>query len=498
MDHRFFLAQRVYNCMVKEATRRFNFYCLNPQVKAIWKRNRKKSYELTKEDKAILKEAREANGLEENAFHAYLTKQNAQYPQLDANTIQKIGTTVWQGMSSVLFGKGRKLHFKRYEDLFSVEGKDNRCGITFRSLDVDGHSDRRMHWKGLNIPVRVRTRDMYAIEALTHRIKYCRIIRIWYKHRYRYYLELILEGNPPPKRNRQDGSLRHHPAQAVAGVDPGTSVLAAASIVGVALKEYGEEVERIDERIAALQEKMDRSRRANNPQNYMPDGQIRRMKRGEKRVWNNSKTYIRTRSELRHLHRVRAAKLKQAHYITANQIVDEVGCNLVIEKMNFAALAKRSRKNKINAETGLPNSKKRFGNSIRLHGPGQQITLLKWRALQAGGTVLEVDPRTAKGSQYNPFTDTYEKVGLDVRWKELIPGIWAQRDLLTGYLYSCYDQEKQCFDREKCLHDFPKFYALQIMLIYRLIKRKEAGLKTPSCMGLDDLPAPILNAITFD
>ena len=394
LDHRFFLGDKVYNRMVSEAKDRVNCFFLIKEVKEIRKRMRKKGYELTEEEKRLLKNAREFCGLTEYAFHGFLTEQCRKYRNhLDSNTIQKLGTACWHATEAFLFGKGKAIHFKPYRELLSLEGKSNGTGIRF----VNG----QMKWVGMTIPVKIRKGDIYAQEALQNRVKYCRIRRSWRGKRAIYYLQLVLEGTPPPKRDRKTGEFKHHPLDAVAGYDPGTSVLAASSTEGMAFQEYGDDVERIDRQIRVLQRKLDRQRRANNPDNFMPDGQIRRLKHGEKRVWHNSRRYYATLDQLRALWRRRSAHMKESQCRTANHILDTVGKNLVIEKTSFASMAKRAKKTTINKKTGRPNSKTRFGPSELVHSPSRQITIVTQKAKSAGGTVIMVDPRKLKGSQYN-------------------------------------------------------------------------------------------------
>lgn len=345
LDHRFFLGFRVYNCMVTEARKRLNAYYRDKDVKEIRKRMRKKGYELTEDEKKILSAARKAYGLEKFAFHAYLTPQGQKYSRyLDSNTVQCIGTRVWEATESVLFGKGREIHYKRYNDLTSLEGKDNKSGILFRG---------GLEWKGLSIPVRIRKRDLFAQEAIAgSRLKYCRIVRRKHGSGFRYSLQLVLEGMPPPKRNWHTGEFRHQPSQVapdvVAGYDPGTSTLAAVSSAGIVWQEYGDDVGKEKKTIRKLQRKLDRQRKANNPERFTEDGQYIRYKRGQERPpWYESRRMRETRAKLSKAWRRRSARLKQSQYITANQIIETVGCHIVVEETNFSALARRSKQTKI-------------------------------------------------------------------------------------------------------------------------------------------------------
>lgn len=133
---------------------------------------------------------------------------------MDSDTCAKISQTVWSAIADFLFKNGEQIHFKRARDFRSMESKTNKQGIRFKENCV--------HWCGLCIPVRVRKKDAYAKQCLlNNRIKYCRIHRKWHKHKWRYYIELVMEGIPPLKE-RKLGCGR-------VGIDIGTSTIAAVS-----------------------------------------------------------------------------------------------------------------------------------------------------------------------------------------------------------------------------------------------------------------------------
>ena len=85
-----------------------------------------------------------------------------------------------------------------------------------------------------------------------------------------------------------------------------------------------------------LSRKLDRQRRANNPDNYNEDGTI---KRGKK-TWHDSKGYIKTKNELANLKRKQAEYRKISHKTLANAIV-AMGDKFIIKQSNFEELMKR-------------------------------------------------------------------------------------------------------------------------------------------------------------
>ena len=78
----------------------------------------------------------------------------------DINTAQKLTTAAWKSVSDCLYGDGKKLSFKKIGDLYSIEGKTNKSGIRFDK------TTNCLIFKKMNIPVKVRKKDIYAQEML--------------------------------------------------------------------------------------------------------------------------------------------------------------------------------------------------------------------------------------------------------------------------------------------------------------------------------------------
>src|SRR5919202_2776787 len=93
---------------------------------------------------------------------------------------------------------------------------------------------------------------------------------------------------------------------------------------------FASELEFNTRAIRRLQRKMDRSRRANNPDNYNPNGTV---KKGKKR-WKDSKTYLTTRNALANLERRLAGHRKSLHGEMVNDIVSE-GNVFKLEKLSY-------------------------------------------------------------------------------------------------------------------------------------------------------------------
>ena len=123
--------------------------------------------------------------------------------------------------------------------------------------------------------------------------------------------------------------------------------------------------------------------------------------------------------------------------------------------------------------------KKRFGRSINRRAPARFLLELKRKAEAVGGVYAEVDTKEFKASQYNHVTNTYEKIPLSQREKE-IGKRRVQRDLYSSFLIRNADLDFKHPDREKCEYEFEYFADMQDQWI---LKMKESGLSMRQCFG---------------
>ena len=71
----------------------------------------------------------------EYALHAYIGRMREAYKKhIDSFTAQKIASTFWTSVSSHLYGKGKKVRFKKFGQLESLEGKSNATGMRFKGI----------------------------------------------------------------------------------------------------------------------------------------------------------------------------------------------------------------------------------------------------------------------------------------------------------------------------------------------------------------------------
>lgn len=142
-------------------------------------------------------------------------------------------------------------------------------------------------WKGLVLPVLLDITDDWQVQAVTeHRTKYVRVLRREVNGTDRWYTQLVQEGRSPRRKNQPVGSD-------VIGLDLGPSAIAAVSSADAILETFCPEVVVPTAAIRRDQRKMDRSRRATNPEAFNADGTY---KKGAK-IQVRSKSYQKTRAK---------------------------------------------------------------------------------------------------------------------------------------------------------------------------------------------------------
>jgi transposase len=172
-----------------------------------------------------------------------------------------------------------------------------------------------------------------------------------------------------------------------------------------------------------LQRSLERKRRANNPQNYNPDGTI---KKGKK-TWNDSKRYLKTQRKLAELQRKFAADPSQAQDKTLHgnladpsqaQDILKQGKHLKTEKLSYRAFQKN------------------YGKSVKDRAPGMFMELLRRKAENASGSVLEFSTKETKLSQYCHKCGKYTKKPLSQRVAVYEVNCVASRTYLLQFKHS--------------------------------------------------------------
>jgi hypothetical protein len=277
-------------------------------------------------------------------------------------------------------------------------------------------------------------------------------------------VQIVFKGNPPIKVDNETGEIKHHIGQGTVGLDIGTSTIAVASQSDIKILELADKVQNIENKKQKLLRKMDRSRRATNPDNYYEDGTIK--KQGNKKIiWNKSNHYIKYQNELKELYRKQADIRKYQHECLANYIVS-LGNKVYVEKMNFSGLQRRAKNTEKN-DKGKFNRKKRFGKSLANKAPSMLLTIIDRKLRYFGEELIEINTFEAKASQFNHFDGTYTKKTLSQRWNDF-NGIKVQRDMYSAFLIMNIADDLKSFDIDKCNERFDNFYRLHNSEVDRL------------------------------
>ena len=364
---------------------------------------------------------------------------------IDSFTAQKIATRCFNAFKNVLH-KCNKVYFKKYGEMDSIEGKSNNTGIRFK--------DNKLVWNGLETTAVINKNDVYAQMALQNKIKYCRIVRKFIRGEYKYCIQLVLDGVPPTKINKETGEIKNSIGEGNVGIDIGTQTIAYSCKHEVKLLELAPEVNNIENEKRKLLRKLDRQRRANNPNNYNKDGTI---KHGIKLTWNKSNKYIKTQNKLKELQRKQADIRKQSHSKLANHIVS-LGDRVLVESMNYKGLQARSKDTTKN-KNGKYNKKKRFGKSLANKAPSMFLTILDNKLKWHGRELLRINTQKVKASQYNHFEDKYIKKELSERWNDF-GEFKVQRDLYSSFLIMNVKDDLESIDRDLCFNEFGDFKML--------------------------------------
>ncbi len=460
LNKRFEIGRQIYNSLVNVTQKRYK-----EMIKTKKYRNLISSLTGNKEiDKEIWKqvnEIRKQYSMSEYSFHEEIKMMQKHFKDnIDSFTAQKIATTLWKSYEKLFFGNGKKVYFKCYGELNSLEGKSNKTGIRL--------INDTLVWNGLKIPVVIDSNNYYEYQAMQCDICYNRIIRKYVRNKYKFYVQVVFKGNPPLKINTETGEIKHCIGDGDIGLDIGTRTIAISSQSDVKILELADRVQNIESQKQRLLRKMDRSRRSTNSDNYNEDGTVK--KQGNEKVkWNKSNHYIKYQNELKELYRKQANIRKYQHECLANYILS-LGNKVYVEKMNFAGLQRRAKKTEKN-DKGRFKRKKRFGKSLANKAPSMLLTIINRKLGYFNEKLIEIDTFNAKASQFNHFDGTYTKKSLSQRWNDF-NGIKIQRDLYSAFLIMNIADDLKSFDIEKCNERFENFYRLHNLEVDRLTGQK--------------------------
>ncbi len=425
-----------------------------------------RGYKLSKEEITLCNKLMDKYQLDKYMFHKYISKQTKLFKgKVNSHVVQKISDRVWSAVEKYLFYNGEEIHFKQRRKFSSFVNKNNETDIVYKNGMIKIND--------MYLPVVIRNKDILLKDSLkNNQIKYCQIVRKWHKHKYRYYVYFSFKGNSANKYITQNDTV---------GIDIGPSTIAVDSNSDTFICELGQGINTIERELFILNRHLDRQRRSNNPDNYNEDGTV---KKGKKK-WYKSKQMRITEDKIKMLYQKRANKLEYSHNILAKYILS-LGNKIIIEDMNWAALAKKAKKTEKN-DKGRFKKKKRFGKSIANHAPQKLISLLITKAKACEAEVIQVDCFKTCATQYKHTTGEFIKHSLQERTFNL-GNDKIQRDLHSAFnlrhiIISKYnDKIKYSYDNTAMDNDYPLFKYKHDICMQKIKELRKAGQYIPACI----------------
>lgn len=444
------VGRQIYNACLGEALKCLHKVQSDPEYRSLLKEP------TSRERNARLREIECKYGYSEYQLHTWVTDCKKHFSgHLGINEVQKLATRAFKAVEKVHYRKADRVHFKRKDELVSIENKSNKQGLRWK--------DDHVVWGELSLAVRVKKKDNYARAALEAKTKYIRIVPKVIRGKERFFVQFIQEGLPPAKERKVG------PADSRVGIDPGTATMAIVSDTTVCLAELAPDAQKDEKKLRRIQRAMDRSRRATNPQNFNENGTI---KKGPKK-WYYSNRYHKLAIKQKELHRKAKAKRKQSHESLANKVI-AMGLDVRTETMSYQGLQKRSKKTTRNVKNGKINKKKRFGKSLSNRAPAMFLTILERKLKYYGHCLKKAETFSIKASQFNHRTGEYTKKHLSDRWN-LIDGKRVQRDLYSAFLLFCTNDSLNGIDLVQANNRYDQFLDLHNEEILRI---KSSGNKT--------------------
>jgi len=336
--------------------------------------------------------------------------------KVDSATQQKLATRAFQASEKVIFGRAKKVRFKVPTRFNSMEGKSNKQGIRW----VDG----QLVWGKLRLNAMLNPENPVMMHGLTSKIKYVRLLKKEIHGSRRWFAQLVCEGVPFQK-------FANFVTPGIVGVDLNISNVAYVADNNAGLLPFAQQVPTFEREIASIQRQMQRSQRANNPDNYEPDfkgkkGRQTVLKKGKtkqgKRKWNKSKRYLKLGTKKRELERRKAALAKSQNRRLVNDILRN-GNQVKTENVS------------------VKGWQKRYGKTISAKSPGYFQSELKRKAEGAGGSFTKFSTQKTALSQTH-LTGERIKKSLSERVHYDQTGIVMQRDLFSAFLARYVDEDQ--------------------------------------------------------
>ncbi len=353
----------------------------------------KKKKEIKKSDEYKAATATQKDLLKEYGFSEFaFISLSLQYAKHFSNVTStnvvglSVGKPMWSGFNKMLFGNGKIVHFKKYNTWSSIVS-NGKSGI--RIIGSDGKTTIEMDskeqyfcllstkaGKKLKMPLKVCKKDLFMLEMMERKIHQVRIVREKVNGKFKYCVQLTIEGEPAIKY-KTDSSRLHDIGEGRVGLYIDTKYVVVTTAEETKTLDISFQND-VSEEISELQNLMENSRRAKNPDNYNEDGTIKKgiFKDGQRRplYWIYSNTYMKYKAQLSDIYRKQAKQRKIRANIIANEILS-LGNDIIVNDYPFQAAAMRKKEDKLKAD-GTPASKARAGKRIGENAPAMIVSII--------------------------------------------------------------------------------------------------------------------------
>nr|WP_248277549.1 transposase [Brasilonema sp. UFV-L1] len=374
-----------------------------------------------KERSDAFKKAREQYRYSEYDLHSFasLTSKNAKWiaEKIDSNTQQKLATRAFKASERVMLGFAKDVRYKVPSRFRSVEGKTNKQGLRWK--------DDCLVWGKLVIQPIIDSTNPVIKHGLESPVKYVRLLWRILNGKRRWYAQLVNEGSPYQKP-------QNYVADGLVGLDLNISNIAYVGDNHAGLLPFAELVPIFQSEITKLQQKMQRSQRTNNPDNFEPNFDSRKgrktiVKKGKvkkgKAQWKKSSNYLKAANKKRELERRKAAYAKAQNRRVVNEILRH-GKHIKTENVS------------------VKGWQKRYGKAISAKSPGFVQSELLRKAENAGGSVIKFSTQTTALSQTHLDGSRIKKT-LSQRVHRDVTGLPEHhRDLFSAFLSRHVNQNK--------------------------------------------------------
>ena len=456
-----------YNAVLSEGQKRLRRMRADPA----WQAARSIPRTQKQERLAAFSALRQRYGFSEYALHEYAKTARVCWvaDHLDSVLAQTLASRAYHALNRVCVGEARRVRFKsRGRGLSSIENKRNDTGLRFVLQKPEEGNRGFLIWKEDQLEAMIDWDDEVVAHGLRQRIKYARLVQRRASSEraagadargFRYVVQLALEGVPHRKQ-------KHAVGNDIIGADLGPSTIALVPRAGEAsLAVFCEDLVPDEQAIGRLQRRMERQRRAANPEHYDERGRIKKQGKHRRR-WKTSKSYERTRRRKATRERKLAAHRKSLHGRKVHEIV-AVGNTVILEKISYKAWQKQ------------------YGKSVGLRAPGMFVEMLGRTVARTGGTLIEVPTRRAKLSQFCHGCGGVVKKPLSQRWHHCPCGVGpVQRDLYAAFLASTLSVDQVIPSCAQSMILWESAEARLQAAHARVLQRAKEGQSLPRSMGV--------------